>query len=152
MILSNFSAALQYRTNLAEILEFENYHTVEAENGLEGVQVIRQILPDLIICDVDMPVMDGIDVLKTVKNNPIYAKIPVVVATGRADTLTIQTLLDLGADSYLTKPVTISLFLATIRTFFGNSTPDHRRNHAADLRQYPSESTGHSHALSGSLD
>lgn len=104
-----------YRTDLAEILGFEKYHTLEAENGLDGLQMIRQHLPDLIVCDVDMPVMNGIDVLKTVKADPIHAKIPFVVSTGHTDPLTMQTLLDLGADTYLTKPVMISEFLAAIR-------------------------------------
>lgn len=106
-----------YRAGLAEILGFEKYHILEAENGLAGLQMIRHSLPDLIICDVDMPVMNGIDVLKTVKADPAYAKIPFVVSTGHTDTLTMQTLLDMGADTYLTKPISIPEFLVTIGSF-----------------------------------
>jgi CheY-like chemotaxis protein len=109
---------LDYRTDLAEILAFEKYHTLEAENGLDGLQMIRHFLPDLIICDVDMPVMNGIDVLKTVKTDPTHAKIPFVVTTGHTDTLTMQTLLDLGANTCLAKPVKISEFLMTIGDLF----------------------------------
>lgn len=109
--------SLDYRTDLAEILGFEKYDILEAENGLAGVQMLQRFLPDLIICDVDMPVMNGIDVLKTVKADPTYAKIPFIVATGRTDTPTMQTILNLGADTYLTKPISISKFLTTIRDF-----------------------------------
>ncbi len=111
---------LEYRTSLAEILGFENYRCMEAENGLAGLQIIRRTLPDLIICDVDMPIMNGIELLKTVKTDPIYSKIPFVMATGRVDTPTIRTLLELGVDTYLTKPVSISEILATIRMFLWN--------------------------------
>jgi len=52
-----------YRTNVADHLRLENYITLEAENGLVGMQMIRHYLPDMILCDVDMPLMDGIDVL-----------------------------------------------------------------------------------------
>lgn len=108
---------LSYRTDLAEILGFEKYETLEAENGLVGLEMIRHFLPELIICDVDMPVMNGIDVLKTVKADAVYAKIPFVVSTGHTDPLTMQTVLDLGADTYLTKPISIINLLATVGGF-----------------------------------
>lgn len=111
---------VEYRANLAEALAFEKYHSIEAENGLEGLQIIRCILPDLIICDVDMPVMNGLEVLKTVKADPLYAKIPFVMATGRTDTLTRRTLLELGVDSYLTKPISIAEFFMTLGRFLWN--------------------------------
>jgi len=105
---------MQYRTDFAEVLAFENYHTVQVENGLVGLQLMRHVSPDLIICDVDTPVMNGIEVLKTVKADPIYSKIPFVMATGHTDTHTIRTLLELGVDAYLTKPISISDFLMAI--------------------------------------
>lgn len=108
---------LDYRTDLVEILRFEEYHTVEAENGLAGLQMIRQYAPDLIICDLDMPVMDGIQVLKALRADPIHASIPFIAATGRTDALTMQTLRDLGADKYLAKPISIAPFLTTIGDF-----------------------------------
>lgn len=103
-----------YRADLLEILEYEDYAALEAENGLIGLQMIRKHSPDLVWSDVDMPVMDGIDLLRTVKADPNYARIPFVVATGRSDARTRRTAQDLGVQSFLTKPVDISLFLATI--------------------------------------
>lgn len=105
---------LDYRTDLVEFLGFETYDALEAENGLVGLQMIRQFAPDLIICDLDMPVMDGLQVLKALRADPIHASIPFIVASGRTDALTMQTLYDLGADAYLTKPVTLATFLTTI--------------------------------------
>jgi CheY-like chemotaxis protein len=103
-----------YRADLLEILQYEDYATLEAENGLVGLQMIRQHSPDLILSDVDMPVMSGMDLLRAVKADPNYARIPFVVATARNDSRTQRTAQDLGAQTYLTKPVDISLFLATI--------------------------------------
>jgi CheY-like chemotaxis protein len=103
-----------YRADLLEILQYEDYATLEAENGLVGLQMIRQHSPDLILSDVDMPVMSGMDLLRAVKADPNYARIPFVVATARNDSRTQRTAQGLGAQTYLTKPVDISLFLATI--------------------------------------
>jgi CheY-like chemotaxis protein len=108
---------VDYRTDLMEILGFEQYDALGAENGLVGLQMIRQFAPDLIICDLDMPVLDGMQVLKALRADPIHAKIPFIVASGRADALTMQTLRDLGADTYLTKPITTATFLTTIGNF-----------------------------------
>lgn len=141
--------SLQYRADLVEILEFEKYHTLEAGNGLAGLQMIRRFLPDLIICDVDMPVMNGIDVLKAVKADSACAKIPFLVATGRADTRTRRTLLDLGADTYLTKPISISEFLVTVGSFLWEKDARPPEGHAVELRRNPSEGEcmDHSRAL-----
>jgi len=105
---------VDYRENLTEILEFENYKALTAENGLIGLEMVRQHGPNLIVCDVDMPVMNGIEVLKAVKADPTFAKIPFIVATGSSDSLTVNTAYELGAESCLAKPVSIPGFLAAI--------------------------------------
>lgn len=107
----------EYRADIMEVLEFENYAALGAENGLIGLQMIRQHSLNLILCDIDMPGMNGIDVLRAVKADPSYAKIPFIVASGRNDDLTRQIVSDLGADLYLTKPVRITEFLTTIVHF-----------------------------------
>lgn len=55
---------VDYRVNLAEILQDELYYTLEAENGLIGLAMIGDHLPDLILCDIDMPIMTGVEILK----------------------------------------------------------------------------------------
>jgi CheY-like chemotaxis protein len=111
-----------YRTSFREVLELENYDTLEAENGLVGLKMIQQHVPDIILCDVEMPVMTGIDVLRTVKADPLLAKIPFVIITGQSDHELVQTAHDLGVAAYLTKPLAINDFLAVIVRFLQAST------------------------------
>lgn len=113
-----------YRSGLIEILGFENYATLEAEDGLAGLQMIRQHFPNLIICDIDMPGMTGIEVLRAVKCDPIYATIPFIVATGHIDALTMKTARDLGAEKFLAKPFDIPKFLAVIVDFLTEKNRD----------------------------
>ena len=106
-----------YRTDLMEILKFENYATLGAENGQIGLEMIRQHSPSLIICDVDMPVMNGIEVLKTAKTDPKFAKIPFLIVSGSIDKITRNSSHDLAAEAYLAKPIDIPEFLSTIVGF-----------------------------------
>lgn len=110
-----------YRENILEILEFENYETLEAENGLVGLHLIRQHSPNLVVCDVDMPEMNGIEVLRTIKTHPVYAKIPFIVTTGRTDELTKYTAYKLGAAAYLIKPIASPELLSTVDHFLKES-------------------------------
>lgn len=103
-----------YRQNLIEVFELENYATLEAENGLIGLHMIQRHLPDIILCDIDMPVMNGIEVLRHVKADPFFAKIPFIISTGSSDGFDLKTAQELGAASYLTKPVKITDVLETI--------------------------------------
>jgi CheY-like chemotaxis protein len=112
-----------FRADLREILEFENYATLEAENGQLGLQMIRQHSPDLIVCDVEMPVMNGIDVLRTAKADPAVAKIPFLIITGRSDEQTLKTSQDLAVEAYLTKPINVTEFLSTIVSFLSAEAP-----------------------------
>ncbi len=104
-----------YRSALVEILQFENYMALEAPDGSIGLNTIRQHMPDLIFCDLDMPVMNGVELLKTIKADPKCARIPFVISTGRNDEIMIRTALELGASSFLPKPINITRFLALIR-------------------------------------
>lgn len=109
-----------YREDLMQILEFENYTTLGAENGLIGLKMIEQHAPNIIVCDIDMPVMDGTKVLRIVKAHSIYGKIPFIVTTGHSDNKTIQTVSQLGAETYLIKPINIEKFLITVSSFCNN--------------------------------
>jgi CheY-like chemotaxis protein len=112
-----------YRASLIEILALELHTTLEAENGQVGLRMIRQYSPNLIVCDVDMPVMNGIEVLRTAKADPIYAKIPFLIITGHRDEQTLKTSLDLGVEAYLTKPIAVTEFLSTIDHFLKEKDP-----------------------------
>lgn len=107
----------KYRTGLMEFLSLEHYQILEAENGEVGLEMIHQHSPDLILCDVDMPVMNGIEVLRSTKSDPISAKIPFIIMTGRNDEWRSKTAQDLGVTAYLVKTVAIEELLIMITHF-----------------------------------
>jgi diguanylate cyclase (GGDEF)-like protein len=92
------------RNSLSALLEAENYETVVAENGKTGVEIARKEIPHLILCDVQMPELDGYGVLTELRNDPATSAIPFVFLTGRAERDQIREGMNLGADDYLTKP------------------------------------------------
>ena len=96
----------QVRENIAEILELEDFEAITAENGFVGVQLAIEKLPDLIICDVMMPQLDGYGVLKALRQNPATAAIPFIFLTAKAERHDLRQGMNLGADDYLTKPFT----------------------------------------------
>ncbi len=92
------------RTSLAAMLSAENYVAIVAENGKVGVEVARREIPDLILCDVQMPELDGYGVLNQLRNDGATAAIPFVFLTGRSESDQVREGMNLGADDYLTKP------------------------------------------------
>ena len=111
------------RASLVEILTLELHTTLEAENGQIGLRIIRQDTPDLIICDVDMPVINGFEVLRTAKADPICARIPFIMLTGHRDEQALKTSRDLGVEAYLSKPIAVTEFLSTIGHFLKDKDP-----------------------------
>ncbi len=95
---------LEMRENTQEILEFANFEVLTAENGKVGIQMARDQAPDLILCDIMMPEMDGYGVLYLLNKDPKTAGIPFVFLTAKADKSDMRKGMNLGADDYLTKP------------------------------------------------
>ena len=95
---------LDVRENLAEILTLSNFQVITAENGKIGVQKALQESPDLIICDVMMPELDGFGVLHILSKKPKTADIPFIFLTAKADKMDFRKGMNLGADDYITKP------------------------------------------------
>ncbi|MBD2534052.1 response regulator [Nostoc flagelliforme FACHB-838] len=104
------------RANILELLKAKNFNTNEAENGHIGVQMALEHLPDLIICDVMMPGLDGYGVFNTLRQNSLTATIPFIFLTAKADTADLRMGMSLGADDYLTKPFRARELLQTITT------------------------------------
>src|SRR4051812_32186121 len=92
------------RYNVSEILAYEGFEVLEAENGLIGLQVARDYLPDLIICDVMMPELDGYGVLLELNTDTATATIPFIFLTAISDKHSMRRGMERGADDYLTKP------------------------------------------------
>src|SRR4028119_2356767 len=104
------------RSNILELLEIEGFNAIAAENGAIGVQLALFHLPDLIICDVMMPEIDGHGVLTALRQNPVTATIPFIFLTARVDKADLREGMSLGADDYLTKPVRSKELLRAIAT------------------------------------
>ncbi len=92
------------RENLAEVLELSNYEVITAENGKIGVEKALTQSPDLILCDVMMPVLDGFGVLRILDKKPATADIPLIFLTAKAEKNDFRKGMNLGADDYITKP------------------------------------------------
>jgi CRP/FNR family cyclic AMP-dependent transcriptional regulator len=92
------------RENMAEILELANYKVFTAENGKTGVEAALEQKPDLIICDIMMPVLDGYGVLHLLHKNPTVQNTPFIFLTAKAERSDMRKGMELGADDYLTKP------------------------------------------------
>ena len=95
---------LEVRENLAEILTLSGYETHEAENGKVGIKIVRESKPDLILCDVMMPELDGFGVLKILNRDPDLMHIPFMFLTAKAEKTDFRKGMGLGADDYITKP------------------------------------------------
>ena len=108
------------RANTVQMLEFKDFYTIEAHNGRVGIQLAQEQLPDLILCDVMMPELDGYGVLTTLRQNPATAAIPFIFTTAKVSKVDLCQGMELGADDYLTKPFTADQLLAAIATNLKN--------------------------------
>lgn len=92
------------RNNTAEILELSNYKVILAENGKAGIERAIEHQPDLIICDIMMPVLDGYGVLHAVHKNETIKNTPFIFLTAKSERSDFRKGMELGADDYITKP------------------------------------------------
>ncbi len=95
----------EMRRNLATLLRLEKFHVSQAENGRLGLDLARKELPDLILCDVMMPDLDGHGVLQALREDSTTASVPFIFLTAKGEKSDQRSGMDLGADDYLTKPV-----------------------------------------------
>src|SRR5471030_3267982 len=92
------------RENVVEILELAGYAVYAANNGKEGVELAVKNIPDIILCDIMMPELDGYGVLYMLNKNPELAAIPFVFLTAKAERVDLRKGMEMCADDYLTKP------------------------------------------------
>jgi two-component system sensor histidine kinase/response regulator len=102
------------RADIVEMLQLEGFTMLEASDGRSGLELALTQLPDLIVCDVMMPYMDGYEVLEKVRSHPLTATIPFVFLTSRAEHDSQRYGMRLGADDYLAKPFNVAELLAVI--------------------------------------
>ncbi|MBN1310238.1 MAG: hybrid sensor histidine kinase/response regulator [Anaerolineae bacterium] len=102
--------------NIIEILQFHRFDVIGAEDGLEGIELAKQHLPDLVICDIMMPILDGYGVLLQMSTDPLTASIPFIFLTAKIDRSDMRKGMELGADDYITKPFSAQELLAAVNT------------------------------------
>ncbi len=95
-------------------LEQKGFEVLEAENGAAGIEAARQVLPDLILCDVNMEKVDGYLTLSSLRSEPATASVPFILMTGLADHAGMRHGMELGADDYLPKPFSIEALYAAV--------------------------------------
>ena len=95
---------LDLRENTTELLELKGYNVLVASNGQEGVERAKEAQPDIIVCDVRMPIMDGIEVIETLKSDPATKDIPFIFCTASAQEHEVLLGKQAGAALYITKP------------------------------------------------
>lgn len=94
----------EVRENTSEILELAGYTMAQASDGKKGIEMVNKFQPDLIICDIMMPVLDGYGVLHLLGKNPATATIPFIFLTAKAERSDMRKGMEMGADDYITKP------------------------------------------------
>lgn len=115
------------RGEIVEWLTLEGYEAVSAEDGIAGVEAAFRTMPDLIICDITMPRLDGYGVLLEMHSNQATANIPFIFVTARASYEDIRRGMNLGADDYITKPFTRQELLGAISSRLEKKTAvEHR--------------------------
>jgi signal transduction histidine kinase len=106
------------RDLIVDTLTMQDFECVSADDGLAGVEAARRHHPDLVICDIHMPRMDGYGVLEAIRNEASMSTMPFIFLTGAAERVNIRRGMELGADDYLTKPFTIQELLASVTAQF----------------------------------
>lgn len=102
------------RERVATTLRYKGYHVACAPDGKVGVDLVRDYSPDVVLCDVNMPVMDGYNVLNHLRDDPRTADIPFVFMTARSERDDMRRGMERGADDYLTKPFTSDELVAAV--------------------------------------
>lgn len=123
----------EMRRNIVTILRLEGFQTMTAENGRIGVEIATKEKPDLIVCDVMMPELDGYGVVKALHNEPATMNIPFIFLTAKGERNDVRSGMNLGADDYLTKPIDKTELLRAINTRLARAAQLSRRKFTPDF-------------------
>lgn len=107
-----------FRAIIFDLLELENFNVISAQDGFLGLKLAKQFKPDLILCDINIPQLNGYGVLNRLREDSTIAKTPFIFLTSDSDTESRAQAMQLGANDYLTKPVKFSTLLAAIDNQF----------------------------------
>ena len=102
-------------------LEKESYQVLEAEDGLQGIRLAKTEKPDLMLLDLMLPQMDGLEVCRSLKGNPATAALPIIMLTAKSEEIDKVIGLELGADDYMTKPFSPRELVARVKAVLRRS-------------------------------
>ena len=131
----------QLRSNLSELFTEEGFDVIAASGGADAVALAKARAPDLIVCDVSMPGMDGHEVLRALREHSPTATVPFIFLSARAERSDVRTGMNLGADDYLTKPFQLAELLEAARARLQRLSLIGARADAAALASLPPAST-----------
>jgi two-component system cell cycle response regulator len=120
LVIEDNPANLELMTYL---LKASGHSTIVATNGAEGVDAAVRGLPDLILCDLALPVLDGFGVARRLKANPALAGVPLIAVTASAMVGDRDKVLATGFDGYLTKPITPETFVTEVEAYISRQEP-----------------------------
>lgn len=123
----------EMRRNITALLRYYDYEPIAAENGRTGVEAARREKPDLILCDVMMPELDGYGVLQALQTDAVLARTPFVFLTAKGEKDDLRSGMNLGADDYLTKPVANTDLVRAIETRLRRSEQQMKREFKPDF-------------------
>jgi DNA-binding NarL/FixJ family response regulator len=123
----------EMRRNITALLRYYDYEPIAAENGRKGVELARREKPDLILCDVMLPELDGHGVLQAMQTDAVLARTPFIFLTARGEKEDIRSGMNLGADDYLTKPVANADLVRAIEARLRRSEQQMRREFRPDF-------------------
>jgi two-component system cell cycle response regulator DivK len=102
-----------------DLLEAHGYQTSGTSNGYEALDLVRKLRPDLILMDIQLPQVSGLDVTRWIKDDPALRHIPVVAVTAFAMKGDEERIREGGCEAYLSKPISVGKFIETVRRFIG---------------------------------
>jgi two-component system, cell cycle response regulator DivK len=102
-----------------DLLEAHGYQTSGTSNGFEALDLVRKLRPDLILMDIQLPQVSGLEVTRWIKDDPELRSIPVVAVTAFAMKGDEERIREGGCEAYLSKPISVGKFIETVRRFIG---------------------------------
>jgi two-component system cell cycle response regulator DivK len=102
-----------------DLLEAHGYETSGTSNGVEAIELVRKMRPDLILMDIQLPQVSGLEVTRWIKDDPELRSIPVVAVTAFAMKGDEERIREGGCEAYLSKPISVGKFIETVRRFIG---------------------------------
>lgn len=135
----------EYRLFIGELLRLCGYELLEADDGEPGIRLADEAAPDLIICDLHLPRVDGFCTLETIRKHERGRHVPFIFLSGDSDPLHMHRGLDLGAEAYLVKPVSANDFVLEVRRLLPTGNGNQSIRPASE--QTPSSSHPHTASL-----